>query len=826
MPFEERLQFIVEAFGIERVKRQLRGIQKDTAVFRKELEVMTKNVGLQNMEKAFKGITDKKFFETLGTDTQELSRNLSSMAEESGMPEFVQMFEDIKTKSNLRDILKTQDVERVRESLSGIGEEGSGSMDSFGDSAKGVMKRIPGLEKLGVGSFTKIAGAAGVLGIAVGGVLAGVGLLQKAWGLLFRSSSVLQTVFGAVNDIFFAFVDSIVATLMPVLGPLIAMFAEMAANVLPRLLPFFENLADTIAKYLMPVLDFLQPGFERLLELFGLIIGLALHNAVALVGVALTVLGSVLYVIEPLMGAIIRIVEGMVEGLIIFYTTIADTIIETGLFEKVLGALHDVIEALMAPDMVDAFVQLIKDIAAVGADLAVAFIDFVGDILPDLIDLIPDLLSVGSELLDFFSDLGEEGDLRTMFEDIFGAITGVIDLIPSLISRGEDMIRTFVNFFNKLVDPLNILIAAYNILNALAIAAGVRPHIEPLEPIGLQYGGIVTSPTLALIGEAGPELVVPIENLRHIEESFLKSIERIETVTPMPMQAGGIVTKPTLAVIGERGPELVLPIGKTATSSSSEMLSSVLQSVEQATVSESVESLRENIENFESVSAASSVIQSMQEGGIVTKAAAVLIGEKGPELVLPLERLRDTDVQSSIISSTDSVGTLVERLARDETVSTASQTITNMQEGGIVTSPTIALLGEKGPELVVPIGMESVTSSSNVFESRSGSVDSFVKSFEKVESAVPITAMQAGGVVMSSSLIMAGERGPEAIIPLREAGIGPTGGMELLEELIDQLLNISAPNQTIQLVVDGKVLAEIVSEHQRRGGQTTLRSVI
>ena len=30
---------------------------------------------------------------------------------------------------------------------------------------------------------------------------------------------------------------------------------------------------------------------------------------------------------------------------------------------------------------------------------------------------------------------------------------------------------------------------------------------------GLQHGGVVTSPTLALIGEAGPEAVVPLDRL-------------------------------------------------------------------------------------------------------------------------------------------------------------------------------------------------------------------------------------------------------------------------------------------------------------------------
>jgi hypothetical protein len=56
----------------------------------------------------------------------------------------------------------------------------------------------------------------------------------------------------------------------------------------------------------------------------------------------------------------------------------------------------------------------------------------------------------------------------------------------------------------------------------------------------LQHGGIINKPTIALVGERGPEAVVPIR----------------------AMQYGGIVDKPTLILAGENGPEAVVPLAR------------------------------------------------------------------------------------------------------------------------------------------------------------------------------------------------------------------------------------------------------------------------
>ena len=81
--------------------------------------------------------------------------------------------------------------------------------------------------------------------------------------------------------------------------------------------------------------------------------------------------------------------------------------------------------------------------------------------------------------------------------------------------------------------------------------------------VGFASGGIVKEPTYALIGEAGPEAVVPLkgaaQNLGFDEVSALVNggVSSISSITALA--SGGIINNPTVALIGESGPEAVTP---------------------------------------------------------------------------------------------------------------------------------------------------------------------------------------------------------------------------------------------------------------------------
>lgn len=88
-------------------------------------------------------------------------------------------------------------------------------------------------------------------------------------------------------------------------------------------------------------------------------------------------------------------------------------------------------------------------------------------------------------------------------------MNGIKNLAGSIWEGIKDTFRSGINY---LIDKLNIFIRAYN--GVAGKIPGIGGKIQLGEIPKLAEGGIVTSPTLALIGEAGPEAVVPLSRNR------------------------------------------------------------------------------------------------------------------------------------------------------------------------------------------------------------------------------------------------------------------------------------------------------------------------
>lgn len=71
----------------------------------------------------------------------------------------------------------------------------------------------------------------------------------------------------------------------------------------------------------------------------------------------------------------------------------------------------------------------------------------------------------------------------------------------------------------------------------------------------LARGGVVGEPTVATVGEAGPEMVVP---LTASQPSISQTALGLPNITPTNFARGGMARRPTLARLGEEGPEAVM----------------------------------------------------------------------------------------------------------------------------------------------------------------------------------------------------------------------------------------------------------------------------
>jgi phage-related protein len=133
------------------------------------------------------------------------------------------------------------------------------------------------------------------------------------------------------------------------------------------------------------------------------------------------------------------------------------------------------------------------------------------------------------------------GVIRTTFSTIFGTIYNIVTDIFRRI--GEAVRGAFVSVINFIVGKIN---AVVNVINSLIRGFNrlPGPDVPTIPNIpALAKGGIVTGPTVALIGEAGPEAVVPLSG--PYQPDFLKESSGGAQVTNINIQVeAGLVSSP------------------------------------------------------------------------------------------------------------------------------------------------------------------------------------------------------------------------------------------------------------------------------------------
>ena len=171
-----------------------------------------------------------------------------------------------------------------------------------------------------------------------------------------------------------------------------------------------------------------------------------------------------------------------------------------------------------------------------------------------------------SKLVDIFSTIG------TSTLETAGVIPKSKTQIPSPISPTGQQSSSSPKTQVQWTDENNVF--------ADSLRSGAIKPEEYTQAMMFQYqnkplalGGYVSKPLNALIGESGPEIVIPIENLKRTERElfdnaglsqyFEKDAFTNSLIGSVPkLASGGIVSKPTLALIGESGDEAIVPLNQ------------------------------------------------------------------------------------------------------------------------------------------------------------------------------------------------------------------------------------------------------------------------
>jgi len=176
------------------------------------------------------------------------------------------------------------------------------------------------------------------------------------------------------------------------------------------------------------------------------------------------------------------------------------------LFEALAPVVLTLIEAMLPiiELLLPMFVELIEFLTPILVTVA----EIIGDILVFAIELFVGAITGITESLatfgEFFSSLWD--GIKEFF----------VNTINALISGFEGFVNFVIRGVNKIVDALNGL--SFEVPDWVPEIGGATlgfsipkiPEIS-LGRIALANGGLVTGPTNALIGEAGPEVVIPLD---------------------------------------------------------------------------------------------------------------------------------------------------------------------------------------------------------------------------------------------------------------------------------------------------------------------------
>ena len=321
----------------------------------------------------------------------------------------------------------------------------------------------------------------------------------------------LTLVIQAITDLIDTFSQSGL-TLGEVAGLLGIVLGELALTfivlmgALTLLKPSWQSIAGAIV--IFAGLTAVLLSVTKLIDTFSQS-GMTLGEVVGLLG---TILGGLVIT----MGAVALLGPAMTAGLVPFLAIVAG-----------ISALLTVM-ALTIPTILDASEKFIKGVAPA----IVLIIETINNGITNIINALgtslpPIIESIGGLFTSIFNGIGtvittigntiahiaettikfikELGPAINVFID--NAIIGVTKLVNFMISAIEYMINLVIMGVNKIIEAING-VAEYVGITIPRVPAFEIPRFVPK----LAKGGIVNQPTQAIIGEAGREAVLPLEN--------------------------------------------------------------------------------------------------------------------------------------------------------------------------------------------------------------------------------------------------------------------------------------------------------------------------
>lgn len=329
--------------------------------------------------------------------------------------------------------------------------------------------------------------AARDLGKAVLGqsrALKGIGINFKDTG---DKAGNLEELMGGLNDKVGGFATKEGATAAGKAAILKNQFGELEEKVGGALVPVLSKLADIIITRVIPTA-----------ERFGAWIA---NNKPALIALGVLIGGTIVAAIAAFvagLSTVALIAAGVVAGVAALTAGVVWAYQNWGFFRTAVDAVASFLTTKLWPALKTVASFITGTVIPIVMRVIGVYAAFYAKVAEVAVGVVKKVVEIGAGIARFVSDA------KAKFDGIVSFIAGLPGRIASAASGMFDGIK------NAFRSAVNWIIDKWNGLSFGVDKGPIHFHLDTPNIPRLASGGIVTRPTLALIGEAGPEAVVPL----------------------------------------------------------------------------------------------------------------------------------------------------------------------------------------------------------------------------------------------------------------------------------------------------------------------------
>ena len=348
----------------------------------------------------------------------------------------------------------------------------------------------------GISIMDDFSGAIGEAGGSLDAVAASSETMEEKFGRLQNSvmgviAEVALPIAEQLIPVFVDLIDNIMPSLSPLietLGEIIGALAPVIGKLLEKLTPLIDEalkvLASLLDAVLTPALELVSSVFDALVPILEMVFG--------------TISDTLIPVIKQLLPPIMRVATALIEQLLPIFQSIWPVIED--LLEPALAAIVQIVTALEEP--------LTLIIGLLGGVLGTT-LEGVMLALEPVISLVAIAIGLTADALETLIGWISDGiDWLVKWTEEVGALEKIKEAFESIKEVFKNVINFLIDAWNALDWKIDVTLPGWipGIGGKGIYIADVFPDIPRLAE-----GGIVTEPTLAVVGEGGQdEAVIPL----------------------------------------------------------------------------------------------------------------------------------------------------------------------------------------------------------------------------------------------------------------------------------------------------------------------------